>query len=405
MGLQVGDLVGARRLVLGDRLLVDDVEAEFLGLALEGVLGVDGGAGALVDDPDLLAATAQDVLDEAGQDRGLAGPEGEDREGVGERQGDLLVDVADHDRHLVLVGDRGEDDVRFAHDRHEGEGLVLGPLLLHLDGAGVGGAVVVGLEHEPAPVDRTGLIERGLDGDRAVAEEAGVGARLRVEEPDRDRVLRDPGGGSTAGDGRRGGRRGRGSTPLAGSGRAGGGRHRVGRGRPGRPGSSCRPRGGARAGSARRGTARTWGGRAGGASAGPGNGAGAGRGGDRRHRVRDGVGDCRAVNRTGGGFGGGRARRPGDRPGRPDSGLGVAVLADVAGAGAARQGQEHEHRRGADRPPSDANVLPSHSRLPPHTNCSSVTARAPPRYVAATRSSCSSSAAVPASRTAPRSST
>ena len=240
MGLEVRHLVGAGRLAHRDGLLEGDVEAEFPGLALEGVLGVGGGAGALVDDADLLARPAEHVLDEAGQDRGHPSPEGIDGKGVGEGQGDLLVDVADDHGHLVLVGQRGEDDVGLAHHRHEGEDLVLGPLLLQLDGAGVFAAVVVGLEHHPAPVDRTSLVEGGLGRCRGVAGEAGVEAGLRVEEPDRDRVLRDPGGGSAAGDGRRGGGRCRGTTPLTGCGRAGGGRRRAGGGRPGRPGSGCR---------------------------------------------------------------------------------------------------------------------------------------------------------------------
>ena len=83
--LEVGHLVGTRRLVLGDGLFEDDVEPEFLGLALEGVLGVGGGAGGLVDDADLLASTRQHVLDEARQDGRHAGPVAEDGEGVGQR--------------------------------------------------------------------------------------------------------------------------------------------------------------------------------------------------------------------------------------------------------------------------------------------------------------------------------
>ena len=90
-----GDLVGAGGLVLGDGLLEHDLQPELSGLGLEGVLGVDGRAGPLVDDADLLAAAAEHVLDEARAGSWPSGPRREDREDVVRGSGDLLVDVAD----------------------------------------------------------------------------------------------------------------------------------------------------------------------------------------------------------------------------------------------------------------------------------------------------------------------
>src|SRR5581483_9595109 len=240
------------------------------------------------------------------------------------------VDVADDGRHPVLLHQRRQDRVALADQRDEPERLVLGPLLLHLDRAGVVAAVVVGLEDEPAAVDRPGFVEGGLHDGGGVTQQPGVEAGLGVEQPDVDAVAADAGGRARPRRRRRrrGGRRsGRGRTGTArrcaggpgGTGRTSGGGRSTGSaaGRRGAGGGGGRSRRGGgrrplRLGRARRRRPR-----------GPGGGAGGG-GGDRRR-----AGRCR--RRGGAGSGGGdagRARR-----------LLVPQVNGVAGA----TGPDHAH--------------------------------------------------------------
>ena len=126
-----------------------------------------------------------------GQDRCLVGPVRVDGEDMAQGECHLPVNVPDDQRDLVLVGEGSEDDVGLADEREHREDLILRPLFLHLDRAGVGRAVVVVLGHEPPSVDQARFVEGCFDHRGAVAGDAGVCAGLGVEDADRDRVLGD----------------------------------------------------------------------------------------------------------------------------------------------------------------------------------------------------------------------